>query len=263
METRIIPLGVNGYIPTFGRQTMSFLVLIGDRAILLDAGSGVARLSEQRIRDLLQPFGSLDVILSHYHLDHVVGLSYLHGLWAGRPMTIYAPGSSFTGCEPEKILNRLISPPLFPIPIDQFPGLSGIVPLVGTATSLGDIPLCLRGQKHAGGSMGVRIGDEIAYVTDTAALDETAAFCAGVSLLLHEVWLTDEEAAVDAAPLAGHAAVAEVAAIAGEAAVKRLMPVHHHPSRDDTALASIVAALASGSGVDVVLPEEGRIYGIE
>ncbi|MGD2114802.1 MAG: MBL fold metallo-hydrolase, partial [Acidobacteriota bacterium] len=74
---RLIPLGTNGYIPTHGRQTMCFLVRFEDRALLLDAGTGVARLLEPRVRELLEGVEQLDVILSHFHLDHVIGLSYL------------------------------------------------------------------------------------------------------------------------------------------------------------------------------------------
>ena len=70
---------------------MSFLVLVEGHALLLDAGSGVGRLGEEPVARLLEGFDHLDVALTHYHLDHVVGLSYLPGVWRDKSVRLVGP----------------------------------------------------------------------------------------------------------------------------------------------------------------------------
>lgn len=108
--------------------------------------------------------------------------------------------------------------------------------------------------------MGVRIGDGIAYVTDTPVEQTTEVFVQGVKLLLHEVWLTDEEAEQDQVEREKHSYVSGVAQIAKHAKVGSLMPVHHHPKRSDGEIHKLVQEMEALAGVEGVVPEEGRIY---
>jgi ribonuclease BN (tRNA processing enzyme) len=254
---RLVPLGVNGYIPSYGRQSMAFLVLTEEAAILLDAGTGVARLLEEPIRELLEGYRSLDVVLSHYHLDHVVGLSFLPGVWPARPVRIHAPDRPLVDTDAAEALCRLIHPPLFPIPLPEFPMPVELERLSGETATIGGLEVRLRRQEHPGGSVGLRLGDALAYVTDTVADPGTADLVAGVRLLLHEVWA---EAGGEAGAT-GHSAADDVARIAVEGRVERLMPVHHHPRSSPAGLERLAAELARlAPGVEIVLPEEGMVY---
>lgn len=254
---RLVPLGTNGYIPSQGRQSMAYLVLTDDAALLLDAGTGVARLLEPEIEALLEGYERLEVILTHYHLDHVVGISFLPGVWPTRPVRLHAPGPPLVDATPDDALGRLIHPPLFPIPLPEYPMPVELVRLTGDPVVIGGIPVRFRPQQHPGGSAGVRLGDALAYVTDTVADDATAEFAAGVDLLLHEVWLGPGGEAGST----GHSAADEVARIATRAGVRRLMPVHHHPRATAADLEKLAAELARRvDGVEVILPEEGRVY---
>jgi ribonuclease BN (tRNA processing enzyme) len=253
---RLIPLGTNGYIPTHGRQTMCFLVRFEDRALLLDAGTGVARLLEPRVRELLEGVEQLDVILSHFHLDHVIGLSYLPGVWPERPVRVFAPAPPMVDADPREALCRLIHPPLFPIPLAEFPMRLAIEPVASEALEIGGLELRLRSQDHPGGSVGMRVGEALAYVTDTTADDGTAHLADGVDVLVHEVWGgSDEEGGA-----AGHSSAEAVARLASRAGARRLMPAHHHPSHTPRDLDRLVADLAATTDAEVVLPEEGRVY---
>jgi ribonuclease BN (tRNA processing enzyme) len=254
---RLWPLGTNGYFPTHGRQTMSFL-LVGPGVVLaLDAGTGLGRLAEPDLRAELEGAERLDILLTHYHLDHVVGLSFLPGLWSGRAVRIFAPAPPLTAAGREA-LDQLIAPPLFPVGFALWPLAVEIVPYVGETLELDGLALRLRAQKHPGGSVGVRIGDALAYVTDTVIDAETAPFVRGVGTLLHEVWLTDEEAERDDAGRTGHSAAGAVADLARAAGVGRLVPVHHHPRRTAAELDALAGTLAARAGCPVELPVEGR-----
>ena len=258
---RLVPLGTNGFIPTHGRQTMSSLVLAPGGALLLDAGSGVARLAEERVRGLLASVERLDVLLTHYHLDHVVGLSYLTAIWRGRPVRLFAPAPPLVDGTPEEGVGRLLAPPLFPVRAADFPLPLEIVPYDGTEpVEAAGLTLRFRRQNHPGGSAGARVGDLLVYATDTTADDGTAELAAGVDLLLHECWATDAEAAADASFTRGHSSVAGVARVAKAAGVRRVLTVHHHPLKGDGELAAMAAAVGEIAGVEAAVPVEGMIY---
>jgi len=254
----ITPLGTNGFIPTHGRQTQCYLVRRGDAAFVLDAGTGLGRLLEAPLAKALVGLERLEIVLTHYHLDHTVGLSYLTAVNGSLPVRIHAPAPPLVDGTPEA-LSRLIAPPLFPLRFPEFPIKVEVVPYHGSELEVAGARLRLRRQEHAGGSVGVVIDDRLAYLTDCEAEEASAEFARGVELLLHEVWVTDEEAAAGA-QRRGHSTVEKVAALASAAGATTLMPVHHHPTRSSVELEEIAARLGELSTARVVLPVEGREY---
>ena len=63
-------LGTTGYHPNEQRQTAC--MMIPELGIIFDAGTGMFR-----ARDLIQT-KTLDIFMSHVHLDHSVAVSYTH-----------------------------------------------------------------------------------------------------------------------------------------------------------------------------------------
>jgi len=256
-RTRLVPLGTNGYFPSGGRQTMSFLLERDGALLLLDAGTGVARLGEPPVAARLARAARLDVVLTHYHVDHVVGLAYLPGVARHCTVTIHAPAPPLVEGAPEA-LGRLLAPPFFPHPLGEWPMPTEVVPYSGSALEIGPFRLRARAQRHPGGSVGLRVDDALAYVTDTSVDPETELFVAGVDLLLHEAWLTNEEAEREDAARSGHSAVGPVADLARRAGVGRLALVHHRPGRDGVALAALRAEAELRSGLPVLPLVEGE-----
>ena len=76
--------------------------------------------------------------------------------------------------------------------------------------------------RHTLPSAGFRIGDRVAYCTDTEFDPETIRRAAGVTTLLHEAW---EPANAER----GHTSGEEAGRIAAEAGVSRLLLTHNHP----------------------------------
>ena len=250
----LIPLGTNGYFPSYGRQTMSFLVLMDGRAILLDAGTGVSRLAAPEIASRMEGIETLEVILSHYHLDHVVGLSYLPAVWRGERVRIFGPAPPLAESDPRSALEALIRPPFFVRTLEEWGKEVEITPVEGEEIALDGVRIRVRGQQHPGGSMGVRLGDEIAYLTDTSVDFAGLPLAMGVKLLLHEVWRTDDEAAGEGS---GHSSLGEVATFARDARAGRLLIVHHHPKRTGAEIGQLAARAAEIAGISVSAPEEG------
>lgn len=258
----LTPLGAGGYIPA-GRHTMSFLLDDGERLLLLDAGTGLARLLEPQFAERLAGHrGPLEILLSHYHIDHVVGLTYLLAVWPEKPVRLYGPAPPLVDGRPEEALRRLFSPPIFPLTLETLPNRIEIVEYDADRPALEffGLPLRRRRQRHPGGSAGLRFGDLLAYVTDTAADPATADFARGVEWLLHEVWVSDREAETMDPGSHGHTAAGKAVEIALAAGARHLVPVHHHPKRGANAvreLAATMTATAAGR-LEVVVPEEGR-----
>ncbi len=98
----IVILGSGGWIPTERRETACTLVRRGDQALLLDAGTGARRLIGSAHLDGVR---RLDVVLTHFHLDHVCGLSYLPAL--PLEVRIWAPGRWLYGSASEELLGPL------------------------------------------------------------------------------------------------------------------------------------------------------------
>jgi ribonuclease BN (tRNA processing enzyme) len=251
----LVPLGTNGYFPSFGRQTMSILVLDGETALLMDAGTGVGRLIEPRIRDLLRPVSRLDIMLSHYHFDHLIGLSYLGGIYPG-PLRIFGPAPPLSDVPPEEAL-AVIGPPWFPRRLLNSPSVE-VVALTGKEWNLDRMLVRMRRQVHPGGSVGIRLGDRLAYCVDAAIDPGAMEFLEGVEVLLHEVWMTDEEATREPPERTGHSAAGQVAELAASAGVERLLPVHHHPKRSAPELEGLVQGMRR-EGITIELPREGAV----
>ncbi len=218
---KIILLGTTGYHPNDRRQTACFM--LPDLRIVLDAGTAM-----YRVRRYLRT-GELDIFLTHAHLDHVVGITYLIDVLRGKEMrrvTVH-------GTEPTlaAIDEHLLAPALFPIkPPCEFRPLADEVAVSGGGR-LTHFPL-----EHPGGAVGFRIdwpSHSLAYVTDTtaAAAATYREAIRGVQLLIHECYFPDSMA--ELAALTGHSVTTPVLELARDASVGRLVLVHINPSSDD------------------------------
>lgn len=215
---RIVLLGTSGYHPTEDRQTAC--VLLPDLGIVLDAGTGMFRVGKRLNTD------HLDILLSHAHLDHVVGLTYFFTLLHEHPLK----GITIHG-EEEKlaaIREHLFSAHLFPAeaPFTWKP-LQPRRFLSGSQTEVSCFPL-----KHPGNSVGFRLsfgGKSMAYVTDTTAEFDAAYVdeIRDVDLLIHECNFPNGQR--ELAQKTGHSCLDDVAQVACQANAKRLVLTHFDP----------------------------------
>ena len=75
---KLVLLGTTGYHPNDERQTACFM--LPEQGIVLDAGTAMYRVRDQ----LVTP--ELDIFLTHAHLDHIVGLTFLFDVIYDKPM---------------------------------------------------------------------------------------------------------------------------------------------------------------------------------
>lgn len=220
---KLILLGTGGYYPSSRRQTAC--LMLPEIGLVLDAGSGLFRLRDYLATD------HLDIFLSHVHLDHVVGLTYLLDV-----VPAHVLGRSTVYVEADKIAavrDHLFAEALFPVPPPfelQPLGDKHALPDAGTLTHF---PL-----KHPGGVRGFRLDwpdRSMAYVTDTTAAADAGYVqqIHGVDLLVHEAYFADDHG--DLPAITGHSSLTKVAEVAAAAEVGLLVLVHIHPrlERDD------------------------------
>ncbi len=215
---KLILLGTTGYHPSEQRHTPC--LMIPECGVVLDAGTAMFRVP----RYIETP--ALDVFLSHAHIDHVVGLTYLLGVMHLHPLdrvTVHADAEKLGAID-----EHLFSEHLFPKkPSYESRPLADEV-AVADGGRLIHFPLA-----HRGGSTGFRIdwpGHSMAYVTDTTASPDAdyVEKIRGVDLLVHECYFTDARA--EWAGVTGHSHTTPVAEVARKAAVGRLVLVHVNPA---------------------------------
>lgn len=214
---KIILLGTGGYHPSELRHTAC--MMLPSEGIVLDAGTAMFR-----VRDWIET-DSLDILLTHAHLDHVVGLSFMFDVLYKRDVS--QVNAHATKDKLDSIQQHLFAEDLFPIaPPITFQSLDGVLEL-GNDCKVSHFPL-----EHPGGSVGFRLDwadRSMAYVTDTVA-DPDADYVekiANVDLLVHECYFGDDNA--EYASKTGHSWGSAVAKVAQKAKVKRLALVHVNP----------------------------------
>ena len=232
---RLVVLGSGGWIPTGRRETCCFAVRRDSEVLIVDAGTGLRRLLERT--DVLEGATAVNIVLSHFHLDHVVGLGYLPALRIPKVTVIWGPGAGLYGVSTREILERLLVSPFFTAGLASI--ASDVLDVTEGSVACGGFGLLARRQdRHSEPTLALRVEDAVTYCTDTAFDLENARFASGSALLLHEAWHagaeTDDEI---------HSAAGEAGRIAREAAVGRLVLVHVNPLLDSEETLSAAASL--------------------
>jgi len=226
---KLLILGTSGYHPSERRQTAC--LMLPEAGIVLDAGTGFFRVREHLATS------TLDILLTHAHLDHCVGLTYLLStLWEKQVERVTVHGEA---AKLSAIREHLLNEQLFPVPLPcQWQPLREGVTTIGAAR-IEWFPVI-----HPGGAVGYRLdwparnategipysaSRSLAYVTDTTASPaaDYVAKIRGVDLLVHECNFCDGQQ--DWAAKTGHSCTSAVAQVAKAAGVNRLLLVHFNP----------------------------------
>ncbi|HEY4241970.1 MAG TPA: MBL fold metallo-hydrolase [Kofleriaceae bacterium] len=243
-------LGVRGSIAAPGGTTLAggntacLEVTAGDTRIILDAGTGLRTLGDERMAK--GPRHST-ILLSHLHWDHVAGLPFF--------TPVYVPGhrveiaSGPNGVMPlADAVRALFRAPFFPV---DFADLGGDVSTrelrVGEPLVIGDITITMARLNHPDPVYGYRLahGDQsIVYATDTehfSCVDPTLKrLAAGADILVYDSQYTPEEYPSKVGW--GHSTWQAGAELARAAGVPQLVLFHHDPNRNDTQLAELEAS---------------------
>jgi len=196
--------------------------MLPEAGIVLDAGTGAFRIQKHLATR------EIDVFLSHAHLDHVVGLTYLLAPLALKQIDAICVHA--TAAVIDALKQHLFAAAVFPV-MPEF----AFVPLTGPSLALGSTTI--RWQtlpSHPGTSLAYRLetttggkSQSLAYVTDTTVDGSYTDFVRGVDVLIHECYFPD--ALEEWATKTGHSTTSKVLNVAAQAKVGRLVLVHVDP----------------------------------
>lgn len=246
-------LGVRGSIATpgadktAGGNTACIEVTAGDTRIILDAGTGLRVLGDERMR--AGPRHST-ILLSHLHWDHVAGLPFF--------TPIYVPGhrveiaSGPNGVMPiDEAIRNLFKAPFFPVDYAVVSEQLHTRELkANDKFTIGDITITMAKLNHPDPVYGYRLeagGQSIVYATDTehfSCVDPTLKkLAAGADILIYDSQYTPEEYPTKVGW--GHSTWLAGAELARAAGVPQLVLFHHDPNRSDAQLEEIEANAAA------------------
>lgn len=264
--------GVRGSAPCSGPETIHYgghtscvEVRCGESILVFDAGSGMRLLGQELQRD--GKIGSIDLFLSHGHVDHMIGLPFFApllqsgdrlGIWGGNFQEIGGVKAAVA---------TLMSFPLFPIELDMLSGT-----LVFNDFRAGDtlephpsVRLRTAPLQHPGGSIGYRLeyaGRSLAYLTDSEIGDGPPErgilrLAEAADLVIIDATYTDAE--LPAHHGWGHSSWQQGVHLATTAGAKRLCLFHHDPDHDDRHMDEIAAAAEATRPGTIVAREGLRI----
>lgn len=240
-------LGTAGYHPSATRHTScAYLPATAPGCdFVLDAGTGMFRLVGRQMPS------ELHIFLSHAHLDHVSGLTYLLDIVRQDSCAVTVYGSA--RCL-DTVRNDLFDSPLFPVPFRY--NTQEVRP--GMTLQIHGVSVTVHPLTHPGGSLAYRFDwpdTSLAYVTDTAGDERYIEFIRGVDLLIHERNFSDS--LHELATLSGHCTSGMVVRMAAQAQVKRMAITHfdprteNDPLEEDSMRASCPQAISAYDGLTV------------
>jgi len=260
----------------FGGETTSVLVE-GDAGgrIIIDAGTGIGRLGRRLEKE--KPLPAVLMLITHYHLDHIVGLpSFL--LLYRKGFTVHVASPRREGRKAEEVLPQVMAQPYWPVQMDD---VLADIHFVDWKDAASPKPFSFNGLEvswcpvhHPGGCTAYRIdepatGRSFVFATDVewplATPEEKDAFrrlCrepGSPDLLIMDGQFG--RANYERFKGWGHSTWEDVVEVAREVGARRLLVGHHSPDRDDESLRKmeqvVTAAMPGASlargGMEVVL----------
>jgi len=249
-EYRLKFWGVRGTVATpsadklrYGGNTACAAIQVNeDQFLILDCGTGVRLLGA----DLAKKRGGkptrYHIFLSHYHLDHVEGLSLFQPLYDPTSKIVFH-GFASNGRSIQLNLERLIAPPYFPVPLSGVPAQVSFEEVDGSEFSVGDLKVESIPLSHPDGSVGYRVsnGDrKLVFATDhehgIEAVDRALAeFSREADYLIYDATYMQAEYETLRKGW-GHSTWYAAVQVARTAKVKTLVLFHHHPEHTDAEL---------------------------
>ncbi len=230
----------------YGGDTICFELIVGGRRVVVDCGSGARALGRQLMAEGPLDF---DILFTHSHLDHVCGLPFFKPAYhPGFHVRLWAGHLKDADAHREAI-ERLMSPPLFPVKPTALTGCrfrhfhAGETVALPTGLVVETIAL-----NHPGGSTGYRFshdGAVVCIITDhehgVPAIDEAvAAFVQGADVMLYDAAYTDADYHHHRGW--GHSTWEEGMRLARRAGVALPVMIHHDIYRNDDELDEIQRA---------------------
>jgi phosphoribosyl 1,2-cyclic phosphodiesterase len=269
--------GCRGSIAAPGPDTVKYggntscveVQLRSGHVLVLDAGTGMRALG---VAMQHQHPPEIHVLLTHLHLDHLQGLGFFRPLFQpGRRVHLWGPKSPVQNLAQR--ISIYLSPPLFPVQLDDVGAHLTFHDAPETAVTIGSATVRAALVTHQGPTLGYRIeedGRSLVYLPDhEPGLGTTLKIqpnswmsgydiARGADVLLHDAQYLDEEYPNHVGW--GHSSIGDALEFASKSDVGRVVLFHHDPYHTDAELEALLDeahAAWPGSTDRVALASEG------
>jgi phosphoribosyl 1,2-cyclic phosphodiesterase len=273
--------GVRGSFAMSGREFLRYggnttsveLVAASGARLLIDLGTGATELAKQLITgEFGRGHGTLPILLSHTHLDHIQGLPFFTPFFIKGNQIRILGASPLSGISLEATLQNQLSPHYSPLN-----GLENLAAGVTIETITPGAPIALPGFEvmtaavpH--GSMWttayritaddrtVTFLSDVEYPSIDEPLPVAIALAHEADLLIHDAMYADED--YERSKGWGHSPARAGVVVAERARAKKLALFHHSPDATDDMIDAVVERTAARTAVPVIAAAEGHYLDI-
>jgi phosphoribosyl 1,2-cyclic phosphodiesterase len=281
MQARV--WGCRGSVAAPGPDTVKYggntscieLRLDSGHALVFDAGTGLRPLGV-KMQDEMP--NEVHLFLTHLHLDHLQGLGFFRPLF--RPdLDVHIWGPSSPVQHLDERIAMYLSPPLFPVHLNDIPANLSFHDAPETPMTIGSATICAAKVTHQGPTVGYRVeeyGRTLVYLPDhepSLGIDlrlqppewmSGHAIAHNADVLLHDGQYRDHEYPHHVGW--GHSCTADALHFAEKSGVEKLVLFHHDPYHTDVELEKLLAEAQGqwpGREADVCLAFEGMTINVE
>lgn len=273
--------GVRGSFAMPGREFLRYggnttsveLVAAAGERLLIDLGTGATELAKQLMAgEFARGRGTLPILLSHTHLDHIQGLPFFTPFFIKGNQIRILGAAPLSGISLEATLQNQLSPHYSPLN-----GLENLAAGVSIETLTPGSTLALPGFEVVTaalphGSMwttAYRItadGRTVTFLSDVEypSIDEplpvAIALAHEADLLIHDAMYTDQD--YEQSRGWGHSPARAGVVVAERARAKKLALFHHSPDATDDMIDEVVERTAARTAVPVFAAAEGHYLDI-
>lgn len=271
-QVRLKFWGVRGSIPVAaydflgcGGNTTCVEIRVNDSILIIDAGTGIRRLGIELQHELAGSKLDVDLLLTHFHWDHIQGLPFFAPL--------YSPESEvrFYSTRPANQLQDLLegemAHPYFPVDFELLPAKRSFIDLNKDPFQRPHVRVRPFAMNHPQGATGFRIEAGSRIITHASDLEHgkpefdkiLREHAQDSDVLIYDAQFTPEEYPMRKGW--GHSTWLEATRVARECNVKRLILFHHDPGHEDAMMIDIVTQArkcfektqAAQEGMEIIL----------